>query len=600
VEETAPADDPAGFSSVLRLREPPPGAALAPFVERAPGLRVNESGPGGSQTLSVRGADSQQVAVFLDGFRLSAPFGGAVDLSLLDPSHLEEVEVRRGGSSTRFGSSAIGGVLLLRTPRLTTAARTRMGLGYGSFGTLATTVARADTARSFRYLATASYRQSDGDFGYLDDNGVARIRSNNDARQGELLFKVDRAWNDAWRLAVLEDLSLSARGAPGMSQRESETARQEDLRSMTGFQLTRFDAGLAGGRLEATLSHRYQQFHFDEPAPPVVVSHSQSFAIESGLTFGAPLGTVGRFDTGFTARASLFRDPSTDNPSRLEADLWVSGVTRLFARHLVLVPAVRLASASGFGVTVAPRFGMALSPLRWTRRPWLVPLEISGNVGRSFRYPSFQEMYVRLDGFSGNAELKPEDAIDADLGIRWRKRQVSFETAYFWRHMNNTILFAPVSSFLVRADNYRGVRAEGVEVSMQVRPPAGFALSVGYTHTRTRFGEPAMSLPGHPPHRLKARLEWELPGARRKPGSARRWGVRVWSTVAAESAMVLSRFDSMKEEGRVLLGAGGAVSYRGLCLSAEGQNLLDKRDAVDTVGFPLPPAHFLVSLSTTL
>ena len=64
--------------------------------------------------------------------------------------------------------------------------------------------------------------------------------------------------------------------------------------------------------------------------------------------------------------------------------------------------------------------------------------------------------------------------------------------------------------------------------------------------------------------------------------------------------MVLSRFESMVEEGRALLGVGGAVSYRGIGLSLEGQNLLDKRDAVDTVGFPLPPAHFLASLSTTL
>ena len=34
-----------------------------------------------------------------------------------------------------------------------------------------------------------------------------------------------------------------------------------------------------------------------------------------------------------------------------------------------------------------------------------------------------------------------------------------------------------------------------------------------------------------------------------------------------------------------------------LALSAEGRNLLDKRDAVDTVGFPLAPARFFVSLS---
>jgi len=594
VDEGPPPDDPAGFTTLLRFRELEPGVELARLLELAPGLRVRETGAGGRQSLSLRGTDSQQVSVFLDGVRLTQPAGGGVDLSLLDPAHLQAAEVRRGGGAARFGGSALGGALLLSTPRLTTREATRFGVGYGSFNSLAVNGARAASVRSFRYLVSASYRQTQGDFPYVDDNGVARVRSNNDQRNGELLLKGDRLLAGRWLLGVLDDLALAERGAPGLSQRPSATARQQDLRNVTSLRLTRLDAVVSGGKLELGLAHRYQRFRFDEPSPPEVRSHNQSFGIEGTALLGLPLHGVGRVDAGLELRGELFRDESTDNPSRLETDLWLASSLRLWREHVVLVPAVRLAAATGFGATAAPRAGLVVRPLRWTRRPALAALEVVGNVGRSYRYPSFQEMYVRVDGFGGNAALQPEDSLDGDVGLRWRGRRLSLEGAYYRRAIKNLILFAPVSSFLVRADNYRGARAEGAEAALTLAAPGGLELRASYVYTRTRFGDPPMRLPGHPAHRVKARLEW------RAPLRGERWGLRLWSGAVVESAMVLGRFDSLAEEGRVLLSAGGALRYRTLTLRAEGENLLDKRDAVDAVGFPLLPARFLVSLAGAL
>jgi outer membrane receptor protein involved in Fe transport len=251
---------------------------------------------------------------------------------------------------------------------------------------------------------------------------------------------------------------------------------------------------------------------------------------------------------------------------------------------------VRLATATGFGATVVPRFGLVLRPLRPLRIRALRAIEVAANVGRSYRYPSFQEMYIRLDGFGGNAALQPEDAVDGDVGVRWAHRWISLEAAYFQRRIGNLILFAPVSSFLVRADNYRGARSDGVELAGRAGPLVGLTLRASYTFTRSRFGDPPMSLPGHPEHRVAARLAWETP-------AGRRWSAQLWSGVVVESGMVLGRFDSVAVGGRVLLSCGGGLTYRGITLSVEGQNLLDKRDAVDTVGFPLPPARAFASLA---
>ena len=592
LEELRPADDPSGFSTVLRLRDPAPGTGLPQLLDRVPGLRVRQAGPGGRQGLSMRGADGHQVLVLLDGVPLSSPGSGGVDLSLLNPGHLEQVEVRRGGGSTRFGTDAMGGVLILRSPGLRTRARTRAAVGYGSWGTLAARVSRSGALlggrRPVRYLVSGSYRQSDGDFPYVDENGVERVRANNDSQVGEALLKVDHLLSERWHVGLTDDLALAERGAPGMSERPSATARQRDLRNLTNLQLVRSGLWLPGGSLELGLYHRYTRFRFEEPTPPVVLSANQCFTVGGRGRLSLPLGP-GRFDGGVELRGTLFRDPDTDDPERLEGDVWVSSQTWLFARHLLLVPAVRLASATGFGAAVIPRLGLVLAPLRRSSRAWLQALELAANVGRSFRYPSFQEMYSRIDGFGGNPDLAPEDALDLDAGLRWRRQLVSLEAAYYRRWVRNLILFAPVSSFLVRPDNYQGAEASGVEVAAEVRPGLGLELRGAYTLTRTRFGEPAMRLPGHPEHRVATRLGWEH--------GWNAWRLRLWGAVSLESSMVLGRFDSSEEEGRVLLSSGGSLAWRWLSLSAEGHNLLDKRDALDTVGFPLAPASFLVSLA---
>lgn len=603
VEQTQPRDDPSGFSTRLRIRDPAAGTGLARLLERVPGLRVRESG-GGQQGLSMRGADGRQVLVVLDGVPLSSPGTHGVDLSLLDPGHLEQVEVRRGGGSTRFGTDAVGGVLILRTPALRSRARSRASVGYGSFNTLAARVSRSATLRGgrrpLRYLVSGSYRQSDGKFPYVDENRVARVRENNDSRVGQVLLKLNQVLSERWRLGLTDDFSAADRGAPGMSQSSSTTARQSDLRNLTAFKLLRLDTLVRRGELELDLYHRYVRFRFDDPTPPLsrppVVSHNQCFTVGGGTRLSLPLSRRGAFHGGATLRGTLFHDAQTGDPNRLETDLWISSQTWFLDRHLLLVPAVRLAVATGFDPVVVPRMGLVLRPLRWTGKPWLAAVELAGNVGRSYRYPSFDEMFIRLDGFGPNPDLKPEDALDLDAGLRFRLRWLSLEAAYFRRWIGNLILFAPVSSFLVRADNYPGAAASGVEAAGEIRPGLGLSLRAAYTFTRTWWGEPAMNLPGHPRHRLVTRVGWE----RRGMGANTRasgWGLECWVGATVESGMFLSRFNTTPEEGRVLLGTGAALSWRQLTLSAEGRNLLDRRDALDTVGFPLEPARFLVALA---
>ena len=70
---------------------------LATLLLEVPGANVTRRGGFGSfATLSLRGANPDEVRVYVDGIPLNQAVGGAVDLSTLPLGDVERVEVYRG------------------------------------------------------------------------------------------------------------------------------------------------------------------------------------------------------------------------------------------------------------------------------------------------------------------------------------------------------------------------------------------------------------------------------------------------------------------------------------------------------------------------
>ncbi len=98
--------------------------SLPDLLEEAAPLAIRKlNGPGGLATVSMRGFQARQTAVYLDDVRLPADITGTVDLSLFPSAGLGKIEVLPGAVSSVYGSGAEGGVVQLFTRRLAPGAR---------------------------------------------------------------------------------------------------------------------------------------------------------------------------------------------------------------------------------------------------------------------------------------------------------------------------------------------------------------------------------------------------------------------------------------------------------------------------------------------
>ena len=88
---------------------------LTSLLGGAPGVYATEqSGEGSVGSLFLRGTNSTQTAVLLDGRRLPQGFSNSYEIGRYRIFGLSSVEILRGPSSSLYGANALGGVIDLR------------------------------------------------------------------------------------------------------------------------------------------------------------------------------------------------------------------------------------------------------------------------------------------------------------------------------------------------------------------------------------------------------------------------------------------------------------------------------------------------------
>ena len=101
-------------------------------VRQLPGVSMTVNGRNETM-LNVRGFDSRQVPVYVDGIPLYVPYDGYVDFDRFTAFDLAQVSVAKAGASLLYGPNTLGGAvnLVTRRPTQPFEGDVRLGLATG-------------------------------------------------------------------------------------------------------------------------------------------------------------------------------------------------------------------------------------------------------------------------------------------------------------------------------------------------------------------------------------------------------------------------------------------------------------------------------------
>lgn len=166
-------------------------ASLTDALRSVPGLMVTQAGgPAGTTGVMLRGANTGQTLVLIDGIRVNDPSGAAGDFNfaLVAPGTVDRVEVLRGPQSALYGSDAMGGVINIITKKGSGPAQYSIRTEGGSYGTASTTASMSGSSGPWNYAVTGSGQHTNGfsSYGYripaieakypnLEKDGMDRI-----------------------------------------------------------------------------------------------------------------------------------------------------------------------------------------------------------------------------------------------------------------------------------------------------------------------------------------------------------------------------------------------------------------------------------------
>lgn len=84
---------------------------LSEALDLIPGAAIQNTGQRRERTISIRGFNSRQIPVFIDGVPVYVPYDGNVDLARFGVDYLSQVVVSKGLASLLYGPNTVGGAI---------------------------------------------------------------------------------------------------------------------------------------------------------------------------------------------------------------------------------------------------------------------------------------------------------------------------------------------------------------------------------------------------------------------------------------------------------------------------------------------------------
>jgi vitamin B12 transporter len=414
-------------------------------------------------TLSFRGASAAQSQVYWNGVPIQNAALGIADVSLLPVSLANRVNVVYGGSSALWGSGNVGGAVMLETdvPDFDEDGSVKHSVSAvaGSFGQYQLGIRSSLSTEKWALGINASGQTAKNDFSYTD-NGIEKKTSNAALSSGVLMlngaYKVDeknKLGFNAWYQQYYREIPKALFESTSLKNQRDESLRllgdwkrngsKADVYAKTAFirDYMLYDDTLSDLHSENITNQLYAEAGIKYR---IRANHQLLAYIPVHISW-------------------IEREITNDVKTQNKAALALAYDMRFFHSKLDITTNLRGEIINDLQV-ILPGLSASYALTRW--------FSLRGNVQRSFRAPSLNELYY-VPG--GNDKLKPEKGWSEDVGyvLKLSNDKISFthDLSVFNRVIDNWILWFGGSIWTPH--NIATVHSRGVETENKLEWQTG-------------------------------------------------------------------------------------------------------------------------------
>lgn len=470
---------------------------VATLLAGTPGVTFSRAGgPGETTSVFIRGADSDQTVIVIDGIRLTDPTSpaGNFDFAHLLVGDAGRIEILRGPQSTLWGSDAMGGVVNIVTASPTGPFSVDAQAEGGSRGTAYVRAGLGGLSDLVDWRLAGGYFTTDG-IPALDSRlgGTIKDGYHNGALSGTALIHVTDTVSLDLRGYFIHDRN-DFDGYPPPNYVLSNThdyGVSDEYILYAGVNVDLWD-----GRFKNRVAFQYTDvelgnFNITLPVVTTFLSTGRTRRLEYQGTlqiadgYRAVFGAESQKSTMSTASPTEFDPNPAPTTGRDEINSLYAQVQATPLEGLTFTGGLRWDDQNVFGSHTTGQVAIAWSPdgdQTILRASW----------GQGFKAPSLYQLFSPY----GNTSLRPQqdDGWDAGVERRLLEDKVTLRATYFSRDTTDVIDF--VSCFTTPAprcateplgfyDNIDRAEADGVELEANAELFQDLTVAANYTHVRS-------------------------------------------------------------------------------------------------------------------
>lgn len=437
---------------------------VAELLQQVAGVDIRRRGTAGSQAdLYIRGGGFDQTLLLIDGIKMDDAQTGHHTLNAALPIEvIERIEIVKGPAARIFGQNAFNGAINIVTKKKLNST-VSANIEAGSFGQLNGSVTFGKETENTTIIAHIGTLTSDG------------YRINSDYENYNYFFKgtFNKQKQPINVIATFFDRKFGAQNfytPPSFGLNEYEETQNSLLGISTTFQSEKF-------KITPRLYWRRGQDIFllqrDNPSFYRNLHITNKVGAEANASYTSSLGI-----TGFgldISRVSISSNNLGDR-NRTMVNLFLEH--RFKTGNFDITPGVAVTYFSDFKFHAFPGLDIGYKVSD--------NLKAYGNIGYTYRIPTYTDLYYNDSSTTGNPNLKPEEALAQELGLKYNTNNFYATVSVFNRDADNLIDFIRPNTTATKfeATNIAEVNTKGFEFDANYTfkiKDYDQSLAVGYT-----------------------------------------------------------------------------------------------------------------------